>query len=95
MDTDIACSPQKPAIRRSSVSAERRRYLDIEWLGFLPKAATFLFPSVFIRVHPWLNWQGIPFLNFTPPRVDSPLPRYELQNFSTRSIVVTVAHARH
>jgi hypothetical protein len=63
MDTDIACSPQKPAIRRSSVSAERRRYLDIEWLGFLPKAATFLFPSVFIRVHPWLTDLFKPAMN--------------------------------
>jgi hypothetical protein len=95
MDTDTACSPQKPAIRRSGVSAERRRHLDIEGLGFLPKAATFLFPSVCIRVHPWLNWQGIPFLNFSPLRVDSSPPRYELQNFSTRRIVVAVAHARH
>ena len=30
----------KPAIRRSGVSAERRKPLEIEECGFLPKAAT-------------------------------------------------------
>jgi hypothetical protein len=52
MDTDghgYSLFPAKPAIRRSGVSAERRQHLDIELLGFLPKAATFLFPSVCIR----------------------------------------------
>jgi hypothetical protein len=32
----------KPAIRRSGVSAERRKPLEIEGFGFLPKAATLL-----------------------------------------------------
>jgi hypothetical protein len=98
MDTDghgYSLFPTKPAFRRSGVSAERRRHLDIEGLGFLPKAATFHFSSVFIRVHPWLNCSGIPFLNFSPLRVDSSPPRYELQNLSTRGIAVAIAHARH
>jgi hypothetical protein len=30
----------KPAIRRSGVSAERRKLLEIDRFGFLPKAAT-------------------------------------------------------
>jgi hypothetical protein len=32
----------KPAIRRSGVSAERRKPLEFEGFGFLPKAATLL-----------------------------------------------------
>jgi hypothetical protein len=32
----------KPAIHRSGVSAERRKLLEIEKCGFLPKAATLL-----------------------------------------------------
>jgi hypothetical protein len=36
----------KPAIRRSGVSAERRKPLEIEECGFLPKAATLLFTGL-------------------------------------------------
>jgi hypothetical protein len=32
----------KPAVRRSGVSAERRKPFEIEGFGFLPKAATLL-----------------------------------------------------
>ncbi len=32
----------KAALRRSGVSAERRKLFEIEGFGFLPKAATFL-----------------------------------------------------
>jgi hypothetical protein len=67
MDTDgqgYSLFPTKPAFRRSGVSAERRRHRDIEGLGFLPKAATFHFSSVFI--HPWINLAGHSVLEFQP-----------------------------
>ena len=39
----------KPPIRRSGVSAERRKPLEIEECGFLPKAATLLLQRSLIR----------------------------------------------
>ena len=57
----------KPAIRRSGVSAERRKLLEIEEFGFrpgvligyspegfLPKAAALLLPSFYLYIGVWL-----------------------------------------